>query len=292
MAWHSGRYYVRKVRQGKQVRSEYVGGGALGALIAGEEARERYLRRAEAEAWKLRQAEWLALDALVAGLGRLAGLLLRAQLLAAGYHQHDRGSWRKRRARRPAAPAGEPAGGDAQADPAGVEAGGEAPAAAPPGDVAAAPPGQAARRTDVHDGERIAAEGGGPPRGGSAGRHCRGGLVRAALIACAGTLLGGGRGTAGGSTRGRGHGCQVRVCSRSLFRRGMRQNSAVKLAESWRIPRRATLREPILGGRPRARSPPSGRARPDSEGRWGGCRQATAGRPGPRTGCPPRSSAA
>ena len=38
-----------------------------------------------------------SLDASLAELNELADLLARVALLAAGYHQHDRGKWRKRR---------------------------------------------------------------------------------------------------------------------------------------------------------------------------------------------------
>jgi hypothetical protein len=96
MGWERGYYYrVRKV-QGRVVR-EYVGRGRIAELVARMEALEREKReRAQAE----RQAERAELEALDAPLNELndfADVLARAALLAAGYHQHKRGEWRKRR---------------------------------------------------------------------------------------------------------------------------------------------------------------------------------------------------
>jgi hypothetical protein len=54
---------------------------------------------------KAARDELAALDAELAPLCALADALARGALLAAGYHRHHRGPWRKRRDR-PAEPAG------------------------------------------------------------------------------------------------------------------------------------------------------------------------------------------
>jgi hypothetical protein len=59
-------------------------------------ARDAELRRAERQARARSQAR---LEAAEAASQELADLLARAALVAAGYHRHDRGAWRRRRER-------------------------------------------------------------------------------------------------------------------------------------------------------------------------------------------------
>ena len=78
---------------------EYVGSGILGQLAAQMDAEERHRREVEAAALKDEQER---IDALIAPMEELcegAEFLARAALLAAGYHKHNRGEWRKRRDR-------------------------------------------------------------------------------------------------------------------------------------------------------------------------------------------------
>jgi hypothetical protein len=93
-------YYYRSVRDGRRVRSVYVGGGELGRLAAEEDAICRQIR----ENWRHKRRLELAdaceddtlqreLDDLVASARAAAAAVLEA----AGYHQHDRSQWRKRR---------------------------------------------------------------------------------------------------------------------------------------------------------------------------------------------------
>jgi len=98
MAWHNGRYYVRKIKQHGRAISEYVGGGELGRAAATLDAQDRGRRLADAAAWRKEKDQLEALDARVATLCELIEMLARAALTAAGYHQHKRGEWRKRRA--------------------------------------------------------------------------------------------------------------------------------------------------------------------------------------------------
>lgn len=100
MAWERGYYYrVRRVN-GRVVR-EYVGRGRPAEIIAQrdelEREKEREERRLDTEALQRKKAELDALDAGLEALMVTADVLAHAALVAAGYHQHKRGEWRKRR---------------------------------------------------------------------------------------------------------------------------------------------------------------------------------------------------
>ena len=96
MGWERGYYYRARKVAGRVVR-EYVGAGRMAELAAQLDAIERQERQTKRAA---RQAEKAELAALVANLKALAervDLVARAALLAAGFHQHKRGEWRKKR---------------------------------------------------------------------------------------------------------------------------------------------------------------------------------------------------
>jgi hypothetical protein len=98
MGWDRGYYYrVRKVNG--QVVREYVGVGRVAQLAAHQDELKRSQREAERAARRAEQAELDALDGPVKELCNLADLVARAALEAAGFHQHKRGEWRKRRVR-------------------------------------------------------------------------------------------------------------------------------------------------------------------------------------------------
>ena len=100
MGWDKDRrYYTRSRRENGRVVREYVGGGKLGELAAQLDAIDREKRAAERAAVRAEREEIDALDAPLSELDELADLLVRAALLAAGFHQHNRGNWRKRRDR-------------------------------------------------------------------------------------------------------------------------------------------------------------------------------------------------
>jgi hypothetical protein len=99
MGWDKdGRYYTRSRREGGRVVREYVGGGAVGELASQLDAIERARREADRAAQRAEREEVETLDAPLAELNDLADLLVRAALLAAGFHQHNRGNWRMSRA--------------------------------------------------------------------------------------------------------------------------------------------------------------------------------------------------
>ena len=98
VAWEArggGRYYYKVSRDDGRVRRLYLGNGPVAELAA----RDAELRRAERRARARSQARLEAAEAASQELAELADLLARAALVAAGYHRHDRGAWRRRRER-------------------------------------------------------------------------------------------------------------------------------------------------------------------------------------------------
>ena len=100
MGWETRRgkrYYYQASRVDGRVVKRYVGKGDVAALLGQMNDLDAQRRQVEAES---ERAERAALDALHRELGDACDLvdqLTRAVLLAAGYHRHDRGEWRKRR---------------------------------------------------------------------------------------------------------------------------------------------------------------------------------------------------
>jgi hypothetical protein len=100
MGWDKdGRYYTRSRRENGRVVREYVGGGTVGELAAQLDALDREQREVQRAAARAEREAVAALDGPLIELNDLADLLVRAALVAAGYHQHHRGDWRKCRAR-------------------------------------------------------------------------------------------------------------------------------------------------------------------------------------------------
>src|SRR5215216_1656535 len=101
MGWESrdgrGRYYTHSRKEGGRVVREYYGTGTLGEVAASVDAQIRQERLALTRARQQLRDRLDAADALAASADALAGLLARACLLAAGYHRHDRGRWRRRK---------------------------------------------------------------------------------------------------------------------------------------------------------------------------------------------------
>jgi hypothetical protein len=94
-------YYYTAERVGGRVVKHYIGSGRVAAIAAQLTATWRAERTAERDAERAadRRArkELADLDAALAPLDELADLLARAALLAAGFHRHHRGEWRRRR---------------------------------------------------------------------------------------------------------------------------------------------------------------------------------------------------
>ena len=104
MAWETrrrgGRYYTRSRRENGRVVREYFGGGLLGELAAEMDAEKRTERERQRQAWQSEREQFEALDEQVKEFDNACTAPMRDVLEQAGYHQHKRGEWRKRRVRR------------------------------------------------------------------------------------------------------------------------------------------------------------------------------------------------
>src|SRR5262245_46967025 len=96
MPWERN-YYYRSKRVRGQPRRIYIGTGLAGLVAAEEDRRAREERELERSMADQLRAAHAQLDAEVAEVHRLADVLSRAALHAAGYHQHCMGDWRPKR---------------------------------------------------------------------------------------------------------------------------------------------------------------------------------------------------
>jgi hypothetical protein len=102
MAWEqrgSQRYYYRSRKIEGRVVKEYVGGGFAGMLAEREDEERRRKENADCAAFRNAQQALGAAAEAHEELNRAADALMTAALVAAGYHRHERGLWRKRHAR-------------------------------------------------------------------------------------------------------------------------------------------------------------------------------------------------
>ena len=90
-------YFYRKRRDGGRVVSEYGGGGEMAALCGRLEAIDREKREDERRAVREDRERMEAIDRGLDSMCQAARALADEALTAAGYRQHDRGQWRKRR---------------------------------------------------------------------------------------------------------------------------------------------------------------------------------------------------
>ena len=101
MAWEqrgAQRYYYRSRKIGGRVVKEYIGGGLAGELAAREDETRRRKQEAERVALQGDRDAFEAAAAAHDAFARATDALVTAALVAAGYHRHDRGHWRKRHA--------------------------------------------------------------------------------------------------------------------------------------------------------------------------------------------------
>ena len=101
MGWETrergaGSYYYRSVREGDRVKKEYVGGGTLGEVAAELDEVKRRQREEEAAYWGEERERLERSAAFLQGLEEAAEVLVRAHLLASGFHKH-KGQWRRKR---------------------------------------------------------------------------------------------------------------------------------------------------------------------------------------------------
>ncbi len=92
-----GLYYYRARKEGGQTVKEYAGAGHLAAARQSIDEQLRAQARREANARRAALAAFAAEEDLLADLCRRIEALTSASLLGAGYRQHHRGEWRRRR---------------------------------------------------------------------------------------------------------------------------------------------------------------------------------------------------
>ena len=101
MGWEkrgNGWYYYRKRRAGRQVLSEYVGGGKRGEIAASLDAATREAREAHEERQRKERQTIIKIEEAGSAVGEAIRDVATAWLVAAGYHKH-KGEWRRRRGR-------------------------------------------------------------------------------------------------------------------------------------------------------------------------------------------------
>jgi len=89
-------YYYRSVRDGEKVRKVYWGSGELARIAHEREIMNRALREHERREWTKEVERLETLAAPVLELSEAAEALVRAHLIAAGYHKH-KGEYRRAR---------------------------------------------------------------------------------------------------------------------------------------------------------------------------------------------------
>jgi hypothetical protein len=93
-------YYRHEWQDGRSVRT-YLGSGEIAEMAATADALQRVAREIDARKWQQDQERRAAAEALLAELCEQSNMLVRATLVVAGYHQHDRGAWRRKREHKP-----------------------------------------------------------------------------------------------------------------------------------------------------------------------------------------------
>ena len=101
MAWErrkrGGLYYTRSRKVRGRVVREYIGGGLAGQLAANTDAEQRAKRQVRAKALRDERIRLETADAPVVKFCEVVETLVRETLMLAGYHQHHRGEWRRKR---------------------------------------------------------------------------------------------------------------------------------------------------------------------------------------------------
>jgi|SRR5215218_6815370 len=101
MGWEKrargGFYYTRSHKVNGRVIREYVGKGPRAELAASTDAMKRLQREEEAKVWRLERDNLETVDQALAELCEAVEVVSRATLLAAGFRQHKRGQWRRKR---------------------------------------------------------------------------------------------------------------------------------------------------------------------------------------------------
>ena len=107
---NGGLYYYRSRREGGRVRTEYLGPAGQAELFTYLDAEDKEQREAERERERAEREAIEREESELAGWFGRVEAIAQAALNAAGYHQHKRGEWRKRRHVRNEKPTDEGAG--------------------------------------------------------------------------------------------------------------------------------------------------------------------------------------
>jgi hypothetical protein len=99
MGWDKGRYYTRSKKVNGRVEREYIGAGRTAAVIAQIDAHKRWERQIRQAMMKEEQAFLAGLDVELKAFIDLTDIAVQVVLTEAGFHQHHRGEWRKKRGR-------------------------------------------------------------------------------------------------------------------------------------------------------------------------------------------------
>jgi hypothetical protein len=89
-------YYYRSRRDGEKVRKFYVGAGDVAQMASRLDEVERLSREEETIHWKAERERLERSATFLQELEEAAEVLVRAQLLASGFHLH-KGQWRRQR---------------------------------------------------------------------------------------------------------------------------------------------------------------------------------------------------
>jgi hypothetical protein len=91
------RYYVRLTKRGGQKQFTYFGKGPAAEAAAAEDAKKRAEQLALNRCRKEDNQAWQQATQPLDQLAAFANTLMKGALVAGGYHQHDRGEWRRKR---------------------------------------------------------------------------------------------------------------------------------------------------------------------------------------------------
>lgn len=97
ITFRNRRYYVRRPRRDGRRCFEYWGTGPKAEQAAAEDALKRAEQLALNQRRKDDQSAWQQANQPLDQLAAAAAALMKGTLVAAGFHQHDRGEWRKKR---------------------------------------------------------------------------------------------------------------------------------------------------------------------------------------------------
>ena len=91
------RYYYRSTRAGAGPRERYLGAGPAAELAAAADQQRQHLRVGERSGLRVTEQAVDRASNLIREASEWTELMVLSALLLAGFHQHDRHTWRRRR---------------------------------------------------------------------------------------------------------------------------------------------------------------------------------------------------